>query len=80
MGAIFSMTGFGTNAVEREGVRVRATIRSVNSRHLDIQIRSPQFLQQFEPKVRERVQARVRRGKISLSLDDSSCDHAHREC
>ena len=69
MGAIFSMTGFGTNAVEREGVRVRATIRSVNSRHLDIQIRSPQFLQQFEPKVRERVQARVRRGKISLSLE-----------
>ena len=69
MGAIFSMTGFGTNAVEREGVRVRATIRSVNGRHLDIQIRSPQFLQQFEPKVRERVQARVRRGKISATLE-----------
>ena len=69
MGAVFSMTGFGTSAVEREGVRVRATIRSVNGRHLDIQIRSPQFLQQFEPKVRERVQARARRGKISLSLE-----------
>lgn len=69
MGAVFSMTGFGTSVVEREGVRVRATIRSVNGRHLDIQIRSPQFLQQFEPKVRERVQGRARRGKVTLSLE-----------
>jgi|AP95_1055475.scaffolds.fasta_scaffold36214_2 uncharacterized protein (TIGR00255 family) len=63
------MTGFGTKIVEREGVRLRATIRSVNSRHLDIQIRSPHFLQQFEPKVRERVQTRARRGKLSLTLE-----------
>lgn len=69
VGAVFSMTGFGTSVVEREGVRVRATIRSVNGRHLDIQIRSPQFLQQFEPKVRERVQGRARRGKVTLSLE-----------
>ena len=67
--SIFSMTGFGTGVGEDESVRVRATIRSVNGRHLDVQVRCPQVLQTLEPAIRERVQARAHRGKVSVALE-----------
>ena len=65
---ITSMTGFGSGETEREGVRVRVELRSVNSRFLDIQVRRPANLQEFEAKVRERLQQRVGRGKLMATL------------
>ena len=43
-------------------------LRSVNSRYLDIQVRCPAELQPFESAIRERIQARVGRGKISAHI------------
>ena len=63
--SIHSMTGFGRAAVERQGWRLAIELRSVNSRYLDIQVRCPADLQSFEAAIRERIQARVGRGKIS---------------
>ena len=65
---IHSMTGFGRAAAERRGLRLAVELRSVNSRYLDIQVRCPADLQPFELAIRERIQARVRRGKISAHL------------
>ena len=65
---ITSMTGFGSGERECEGVRVRVELRSVNSRFLDIQVRRSANLQEFEAKVRERLQQRVGRGKLMATL------------
>ena len=65
---IHSMTGFGRAAAERQGLRLAVELRSVNSRYLDIQVRCPAELQPFEAAIRERIQARVGRGKISAHI------------
>ena len=65
---IHSMTGFGRAATERQGLRLAVELRSVNSRYLDIQVRCPAELQPFESAIRERIQARVGRGKISAHI------------
>ncbi|MCE2449984.1 MAG: YicC family protein [Candidatus Latescibacteria bacterium] len=65
---IHSMTGFGRAAAERRGLRLAVELRSVNSRYLDIQVRCPADIQPFELAIRERIQARVRRGKINAHL------------
>ena len=65
---IHSMTGFGRAAAEQQGWRLAVELRSVNSRYLDVQVRCPAELQSFELAIRERIQARVGRGKISAHL------------
>ena len=65
---IHSMTGFGRAAAERQGWRLAVELRSVNSRYLDVQVRCPDELQSFELAIRERIQARVGRGKISAHI------------
>ena len=65
---ITSMTGFGRGSAEGQGGTIGVEVRSVNSRFLDIQVRSPQALQGHEQAVRERVQKAVARGKISVHI------------
>ncbi|MDP6702564.1 MAG: YicC/YloC family endoribonuclease, partial [Candidatus Latescibacteria bacterium] len=65
---ITSMTGFGSGQAEGQGQQVGVELRSVNSRYLDIQIRSPANLQPFEQAIRERIQAAVSRGKLSANI------------
>ena len=63
------MTGFGNASVESDGLRLRVVLRSVNGRFLDLQIRSPSSLQELEPQIRERLQTRLRRGKVSVHIE-----------
>lgn len=65
---ITSMTGFGRGSAEGESGSVGVEVRSVNSRFLDIQVRSPHQLQAFEQTVREKVQGRVGRGKVNVHI------------
>lgn len=65
---IASMTGFGRGAAERDGLRVRAELRSVNSRFCDIQIRCGGGLQDLEGAIRERLQGQLTRGKVSVTV------------
>jgi uncharacterized protein (TIGR00255 family) len=62
---ITSMTGFGRGAAQGQGARAEVELRSVNSRFLDVQVRCASSIQEFEPAIRERLQARLGRGKIS---------------
>ena len=63
------MTGFGTGSAEAEGLRVRAVLRSVNGRFLDLSVRCPGPLQELEPRVRERLQGRLTRGKVTGTIE-----------
>ena len=67
--SIHSMTGFGNASIEAENLCLRAVLRSVNGRFLDLQIRSPNALQELEPQIRERLQARLRRGKVTVHIE-----------
>ena len=66
---INSMTGFGSSEVEGEGGRIRVELRSVNSRFCDIQMRRSPNLHEFEAAIRERLQSRITRGKITATID-----------
>ena len=70
------MTGFGSGSVEAEGIRVRAVLRSVNGRYLDLSVRCQGSLQELEPRVRERLQGRLTRGKVTGTLEVEETDEA----
>ncbi len=65
---ITSMTGCGTGQAETGGARASVEIRSVNSRFVEVQVRAPSRLQVFEAPVRDQVQSRIARGKISVQI------------
>jgi len=61
-----SMTGFGRGQERSRGIKVEVETKSVNSRHLDINIRMPQTYQTEELELKEIIQAYVERGKITI--------------
>lgn len=65
---IRSMTGFGAAAVETERVRASVAVRGVNHRFLDVAVHLPRRLQALEPEVKRRVQARIARGRVDVSV------------
>lgn len=62
------MTGFGRGEAGADGFSLTAEIKSVNSRYLDISLRLPQAVQERELQVKELIQERVSRGKLSVTL------------
>ncbi len=84
--SVYSMTGYASaqcnntsaareNEQKSEPVsRLGLEIRSVNSRFLDLTLRLPDELRSFEPALRERLTARLKRGKVELraSLETDS--------
>ncbi|MBW1844999.1 MAG: stress-induced protein, partial [Deltaproteobacteria bacterium] len=72
---ILSMTGFGRASMRLGSLGFDIEVRSVNHRHLDARVRVPRILSSCEADLRARVQQRISRGKVDLSLttsDDSS--------
>lgn len=65
---IKSMTGFSSVQREDDRATIAVTIRALNHRHLDLQIRMPQSLASIEGEVRGLVVRRVARGRVELSL------------
>jgi len=65
---IKSMTGFASTTTEDDRATIGVTIRALNHRHLDLQLRVPQSLSAIEREIRTLVAARVARGRIELSL------------
>jgi uncharacterized protein (TIGR00255 family) len=62
------MTGFAALTREDERATISVTIRAVNHRHLDLQLRSPQSLSAIEGELRALVARHVARGRVELSL------------
>jgi uncharacterized protein (TIGR00255 family) len=65
---IRSMTGYGSGELERDGQRLTAEIRSVNHRYCEVSIRAPRLVSLFEDQIRQLVQNRFSRGKITLAV------------
>jgi uncharacterized protein (TIGR00255 family) len=65
---IKSMTGFASITSEDEHATVAVTIRALNHRYLDLQLRIPQALAAIEAEVRSLVGRRIARGRVELSV------------
>ena len=65
---IKSMTGFAAATAEHDAVTATATLKSVNHRFLDLQMRLPQSLAAAEQGLRAMVQQRVARGRVEATL------------
>jgi uncharacterized protein (TIGR00255 family) len=65
---IRSMTGFASVTSDDDRATISVTIRAVNHRHLDLQLRIPQPLAAIESDVRAIVAKVVTRGRIELGL------------
>lgn len=65
---IKSMTGFASLTHEDERATLGVTLRSVNHRFLDLQLRVPQSLAELEPRVRALLQKRLARGRVELAI------------
>jgi uncharacterized protein (TIGR00255 family) len=62
------MTGFASlSGVVAGGRSLAITVKSVNHRHLDLQIRVPMGLDALEPGIRKVIKAAVRRGHVELT-------------
>ena len=62
------MTGFASLTREDASATVSVTIKSVNHRFLDLQMRVPSMLQHLESAIRTRVQGAVARGRVEVSV------------
>ena len=62
------MTGFASLTREDDRATIGVTVRAVNHRFLDIQLRVPQSLADVEPRVRALMQKRLARGRVELQI------------
>ena len=65
---IKSMTGFASLTRENEEMQLTITVKSVNQRYLDLQIRAPNALTEIESRLRSVVQSRAARGRVELGV------------
>lgn len=65
---IKSMTGFAALTRDDESATISVTIKSVNHRFLDLQLRIPPSLGAAEAALRTLVQQRVARGRVEVSV------------
>jgi uncharacterized protein (TIGR00255 family) len=63
-----SMTGFASLTHEDDRATIGVTVRAVNHRFLDLQLRIPQSLADLEPRVRALLQKRLARGRVELAI------------
>ncbi|MDW8335580.1 MAG: YicC/YloC family endoribonuclease [Tepidimonas sp.] len=83
---VYSMTGYAAvsgplapaapAAPDAAPCALRVELRAVNGRFLDLTLRLPDELRATEPALRERVAARVRRGKLELRVSLEQTDEA----
>lgn len=67
-----SMTGYGWEQIELEGMSCTIEIRSVNHRYLDIAVRAPKTIQRLEEEIKRWVTQEIRRGKVEVSITFST--------
>src|SRR5256885_6713849 len=65
---IKSMTGFASVTREDERSTIGVTVRALNHRHLDLQLRIPQSLATIEADVRALIAKHVARGRVELAI------------
>ena len=65
---IKSMTGFASLTHENEQATIAVSVKTVNHRFLDLQLRLSQTIAELEPRVRQLVQQHVSRGRVDVNV------------
>ena len=65
---IISMTGFASATHEAESATTSVTVKSVNHRFLDVQLRVPSTLAAAENGLRTQIQQRLGRGRVEVTV------------
>jgi uncharacterized protein (TIGR00255 family) len=65
---ITSMTGFASATHEAESATTSVTVKSVNHRFLDVQLRVPTALAAAENALRTQIQQRLARGRVEVTV------------
>lgn len=66
---IKSMTGYGLASLEDDNYVISAEVKTLNSKFLDLSIRSPRQFSEKEHEIRNLVSAVLERGKVNLTLE-----------
>jgi uncharacterized protein (TIGR00255 family) len=66
-----SMTGYGEASSQIRGTRVTIQVRSLNHRHLDVQLRTPREYLSFEEQIRKVVREKISRGRLDVFINRS---------
>jgi uncharacterized protein (TIGR00255 family) len=66
---IKSMTGFGVAGFENEQMMIQIEVRSLNSKILDLSVRSPRQFSDKESEIRGLAQSILDRGKVNISIE-----------
>ena len=64
-----SMTGYGEASGQIRGTRVTVQVRSLNHRHLDLQLRVPREYLSFEEEIRKVIREKVARGRLDVFIN-----------
>jgi uncharacterized protein (TIGR00255 family) len=64
-----SMTGYGEGSQNVRGTKVTVQIRSLNHRHLDLQLRMPREYLSLEEEIRKTLRGKIARGRIDLFVN-----------
>jgi uncharacterized protein (TIGR00255 family) len=64
-----SMTGYGEASQNLRAGKVTVQIRSLNHRHLDLQLRVPREYLSFEEEIRKSVRQKISRGRVDLFIN-----------
>ncbi len=65
---LYSMTGYGRWEFEDQTASYTAEIQSLNKRYLEVSIQLPRALLFLEPKVKDWIKQKIRRGFVQVSL------------
>jgi uncharacterized protein (TIGR00255 family) len=63
-----SMTGFGKKEAQYEDKHISIEVRSLNSKNIDINLRSPSYLRELDPEIRKELTLKMYRGKIDVNI------------
>ena len=66
---ILSMTGFGRAVIDTDVGQLSASIRSVNSRYLDVKIRGLNFEPEVEKSIRDLMTKSLIRGTVQITFE-----------
>ncbi len=64
-----SMTGYGKAEVKTEYGEINTEIRSLNNRYLDIGLKLPKSLSNYELAVKELIKKKIMRGKLTVTIN-----------
>ena len=63
-----SMTGFGKKETQYEDKHISIEVRSLNSKNVDINLRSPSYLSELGPEIRKELTLKMYRDKIDVNI------------